>query len=86
MKVKKEYDKTMPVMAESHSLYLADLVDFINGGHKAVRLEYENAKMAIAVSKSMYGFLSRHRIYDIYLSRRSNIIHLMRREEDENGK
>ncbi len=65
MKVKKEYDATVPLMAEAHSRYLAELVDFINEGHKTARLEYENTKTAIAASQSMYGFLSRHRIYDV---------------------
>ena len=82
--MKVEYDVAVP-FKEQGKPHAAAFWNFYNNNHKTVRLECDDIAEAKKCSQSLYMLMTRRKIFDVLMTRRKNVVYLMRNEV-EHGK
>lgn len=76
------YDVPVPhrVQGKPHA---AAFWDFYNGNHSTARLEFDDIKEAQKCTQSLCMLLARNKIFDVLMTRRRNVVYLIRKEKGE---
>lgn len=76
--MKVEYDVKVPHNTYGKAPYAEAFYEFYESGHENAKLEFENAQKALNCQKAVLTLLSRKRIYDVIVTRRQNVVYLVR--------
>lgn len=77
--MKVEYDVAIP-HKEQGKPHAAAFWDFYNGNHINARLEFDDIEEAKRCTQSLCMLLSRRKIFDVLMTRRRNVVYLIRSE------
>ncbi len=80
MGAKIDYDTPVPASTQSRAEHMLALVGVINGEHKTARMEFENTKEAVKAQRNMDMYLSRKKIFTVFVTRQANVVYALRRE------
>ena len=79
-----EYDVKVPHNPYGKSIYADAFWEFYDSDHQNMKIEYDTVQEAVKASRSMYNIMCKNRIFDIIISRRKNVLYVIRSGKDDN--
>lgn len=77
-----EYDADIELQPYTSSIYTDILQQFRHQDeHDNIKLTFDNTDIAVKVQKSFCEYRSRHKIHDVTVMRRGNVMYLMKNTE-----
>ena len=81
--MKVQYDVKVPRNTYGNSPYADAFWNFYESKHKNVRFEYDTVEEATSAQKRMCMLTSRNKIYDVMITRRKNVLYVIKSGEEE---
>ena len=83
--MKLEYDVELPHNTRGNAPYAEVFWKFYESKHVSVKLEYDTTQEATKCQKAVDMLMCRHKIHDIFMTRRRNILYMIRSNAHADG-
>lgn len=83
--MKVEYDVKIPHNTGGYAPYADVFWKFYESEHVSVKLEYDEVNEAVKCQKAVDMLMSRHKIHNIFMTRRKNVLYMIRSDAHADG-